>query len=148
MIIVLLNWFYIFFITQLLGFGFCKCLNKFLKRDIPCQLSQNIICGIVIATVYAQFFSLFYKVGLLANLILLILCLITLFQYNKEILSLLKDVKTTAFSWEGCLYLGILILIAFFTSRGPIHADTNMYHAQAIRWYEEYGVVKGLANLQ
>ena len=56
--------------------------------------------------------------------------------------------KTTAFSWEGCLYLGILILIAFFTSRGPIHADTNMYHAQAIRWYEEYGVVTGLANLQ
>ena len=148
MIAVLLNWFYIFFITQLLGFGFGKCLNKFLKRDIPCQLSQNIICGIVIATVYAQFFSLFYKVGLLANLILLILCLITLFQYNKEILSLLKDVKTTAFSWEGILYLGILILIAFFTSRGPIHADTNMYHAQAIRWYEEYGVVTGLANLQ
>ena len=148
MIVVLLNWFYIFFITQLLGFGFYNCLSKFLKRDIPCQLSQNIICGIVISTVYAQFFSLFYKVALIANLILLILCLITLFQYNKEILSLLKAVKTTIFSWEGVLYLGILILIAFFTSRGSIHADTNMYHAQAIRWYEEYGVVKGLANLQ
>lgn len=148
MLMVLLNWLYIFFITLLLGFDFCKFLSKFLQRDIPCQLSQNIICGMVISTVYAQIFSLFYKVGLIANLILLIICLAILFKNRQELFSLLKDVKTTVFSWEGVLYLGILILIAFFTSRGSIHADTNMYHAQAIRWYEEYGIVKGLANLQ
>ena len=28
------------------------------------------------------------------------------------------------------------------------HTDTGIYHAQAIRWYEEYGLVKGLGNLQ
>lgn len=40
------------------------------------------------------------------------------------------------------------MLFAFATSRGQIHTDTSLYHAQAIRWYEEYGVVKGFANLQ
>ena len=28
-----------------------------------------------------------------------------------------------------------------------MHDDTGLYHAQAIRWIEEYGVVPGLANL-
>ena len=30
---------------------------------------------------------------------------------------------------------------------GIIHYDTGLYHAQSIRWIEEYGVVKGLGNL-
>ena len=148
MLVVLLNWFYIFFITQLIGFSFYKCLGKFLKRDITYHLSQNIICGIVISTVYAQFFSLFYKVGMIANLILLLFCVIIILQNKHELISLLKESVKSLFSWEGVLYLGVLLLVAFFTSRGTIHTDTSLYHAQAIRWYEEYGVVKGLANLQ
>ena len=28
-----------------------------------------------------------------------------------------------------------------------MHVDTGLYHAQAIRWIEEYGVVCGLGNL-
>ena len=28
-----------------------------------------------------------------------------------------------------------------------MHVDTGLYHAQAIRWIEEYGVVPGLGNL-
>lgn len=148
MLIVLLNWLYIFFITQLIGLGFYKCLSKFLKRDITCKLSHAVVCGIVITTVYAQFFSIFHKVGLAASLILLILSILVIIFYKKECFILVKQLKNTLFTWEGVLYLGLLLLIAFFTSRGQIHTDTNMYHAQAIRWYEEYGVVKGLANLQ
>ncbi len=41
-----------------------------------------------------------------------------------------------------------MLLIAFFTSRGEFHTDTNIYHAAAIRIYEEYGLVKGIGNLQ
>ena len=148
MITVLLNWLYIFFITQLLGLLFYRFLEKLTKHSIYLSITKNIVCGIVICTVYAQFFSLFHKVGALANLILLIICVIVLFRYKTEVFSLINDLKTTIFSWDGMLYFGIIIVVAFFTSRGAIHADTNMYHAQAIRWYEEYGVVKGLANLQ
>ncbi|MBD5528091.1 MAG: hypothetical protein HDR02_06710 [Lachnospiraceae bacterium] len=41
----------------------------------------------------------------------------------------------------------LFLLWAFFTSRGYIHIDTDLYHAQNIRWIEEYGVVPGLGNL-
>lgn len=45
------------------------------------------------------------------------------------------------------LYAGLTLLFAYGSSRGYMHYDTGLYHAQAIRWIEEYGVVPGLANL-
>lgn len=42
---------------------------------------------------------------------------------------------------------GLFLLWGYFTSRGYIHYDSDLYHAQSIRWIEEYGVVKGLGNL-
>ncbi len=41
----------------------------------------------------------------------------------------------------------LLLLYAYGTSRGYIHYDSDLYHAQSIRWIETYGVVPGLANL-
>lgn len=53
------------------------------------------------------------------------------------------------FVLRGGVFLGcFILLIAFFTSRGEFHTDTNIYHAAAIRLYEEYGVLKGAGNLQ
>ena len=63
MVIVLLNWSYILFITFLTGFCFYKCLNKFVNCNTSYSLSHNIVCGIVVTTIYAQFFSIFHKVN-------------------------------------------------------------------------------------
>ena len=41
----------------------------------------------------------------------------------------------------------LLLLFAYGTSTGIIHYDTSLYHAQSIRWIEEYGAVLGLGNL-
>lgn len=45
------------------------------------------------------------------------------------------------------LLLWIIFATIYYTSGSPTHYDTALYHAQAIRWVEEYGVVKGLGNL-
>ncbi len=49
--------------------------------------------------------------------------------------------------FRGALILGLFLFFAYGTSRGMIHYDTGLYHAQSIRWIEEYGLVKGLGNL-
>ena len=149
MLSVFLNWIYIFFVTQLIGYGFYKCMNRFIySRSIDYNAFHNTVCGIVITTIYAQFFSLFYKVGLTANLILLVLCIFIIFQNHKRIMQYVHFIKAIVFSWEGVLYLSIVLLFAFAASRGIFHTDTNIYHAQAIHWYEEMGIVKGQGNLQ
>ena len=149
MLSVLLNWCYIFFITQLIGLGFYRCVGHVvLHQSINHSISRNTVCGMVITTIFAQFFSLFYKVGLVANLILLVLCILIIFQSKKILSEYTQSIKRTAFTWEGVLYIGVILILAFATSRGLFHTDTNIYHAQAIHWYEEMGVVKGQGNLQ
>lgn len=149
MLSVLLNWLYIFFVTAAVGLGFCQCLNRLIPRlQIGSGLTRDVVCGIVITTVYAQFFSLFHKVGLAANLFLLALCIGIALRCRKTVSAYLSLMKKELLSWDGILYAGVLLLIAFATSRGLFHTDTNIYHAQAIRWYEEMGVVKGLGNFQ
>lgn len=148
MLTVLLNWCYIFIITFLLGIGFFRILEKFHKHNISFKCAHAVVCGVIISTVYAQFFSLIYKVGLIASLILWILCLFIYLWQKATIKTYLIQSFKALISYESALYLVIILFFAFFCSRGTFHSDTKLYHAQAIRWYEEYGVVKGLSNLQ
>lgn len=148
MIAVLLNWFYIFFITFLIGLGFFQLLSLFMKRQFSFSFFSLILCGIAITTVYAQLLSLFCRIGFFANLLLFILCIITIVKNTSLLHSYAVKAKHVFLSWEGLLYICLILFIAFCTSRGTIHTDTSLYHAQSIRWYEEYGVVKGLGNLQ
>lgn len=63
-------------------------------------------------------------------------------------LQCLDKIRSIGISYEGLFYLIFIIFIAFYTSRGDFHTDTGIYHAQAIHYIEEYGVIKGLANIQ
>ncbi len=149
MISVLFNWLYIFIITFLIGLGFFRLLSVFLKRQLSFSFFSLILCGVAVTTVYAQILSLFCKIGLLANLLLVVFGIVTLIIYPRSFYrQYLEKLKNTFFCWNGLLYIGLILFIALCTSRGTIHTDTSLYHAQAVRWYEEYGVVKGLGNLQ
>lgn len=59
--------------------------------------------------------------------------------------------RSKVHGWTGCIQffavIVLFLLFAYGTSRGISHYDTALYHAQSIRWIEEYGVVKGLGNL-
>lgn len=120
------------------------------------------MCGLVCVTVYAQLFSLFAGVGLLANVILCVLCILTILVDKKTFADTVRRffsvrkwaenggraVNPGRFSRLGfCAAAALFLLFAYGTSRGMIHYDTGLYHAQSIRWIEEYGVVKGLGNL-
>lgn len=105
------------------------------------------IAGLVFVTVYAQIFSLFGKVGLSANLLLLLICAVVLLFWRKELKEDIRIKKEGLSLGRAVCYLLLFLLFAYGTSRGIIHYDTGLYHAQSIRWMEEYGVVKGLGNL-
>ena len=120
------------------------------------------MCGLVCVTVYAQFFSLFAGVGSLANVILCVLCALTVLVDKEAFVAAVRRFFAVGkraenggdaagsgrFGWLGfCAAAALFLLFAYGTSRGMIHYDTGLYHAQSIRWIEEYGVVKGLGNL-
>ncbi len=146
MISVLLNWLYILFTTAVMGYGFSKFVSKKLKFNIQ-KFESIVAIGLIMVAVFAQFFSLFYKVGLVANIVLISVCLVILVVYRKDFYKDIKYHFTNTSLTKKIVMLVLIIFWAYFTSRGYAHYDSDLYHAQSIRWIEEYGVVKGLGNL-
>lgn len=119
------------------------------------------IGGLVALTVYAEIYSLFAGVSAGAFLGAMILAALScwyLYTQREGLecgeLSLYR--KRTEHSernanliwvYSAICYGGVIVVCAYLTSRGYMHYDSDLYHAQAIRWIEEYGVVPGLANL-
>ncbi len=146
MLSIVISWIYVLFVTLLLGFGVGGLVQKFFSYKIK-KIDSIAVAGLIIATVYAQFFSLFYKVGLLANMILFVVCLVILLVQRKQIFGAFKEWNKTYSVLQKVFVVFLFVLWAYFTSRGYMHYDSDLYHAQSIRWIEEYGVVPGLGNL-
>ena len=143
MLSVILSWIYIVIICMLIGVGALSLFEK--KRFF---VTGYLVAGVVIITVYVEFFSIFAKIGSVSHVLLLVAALLIGYRKRNVILRLLQTYRPIIFSWEGFFYCCFVLLIAFFTSRGEFHTDTNIYHAAAIRIYEEFGLVKGIGNLQ
>ena len=152
MLSVMVIWIYMFLTTFLIGYGILSLATRYIPYRIR-YADSYLICGLAGVTVYAQFFSLFTQVGLAANLLLCIMAIIIGWFSRHNLGMALRQV------WSGIreqgsgkrgrmfIILFLFLLFAYGTSRGMIHYDTSLYHAQSIRWIEEYGVVKGLGNL-
>lgn len=159
MLSVVIVWFYMMSTTFLLGYGILTGLSSCFGYRIK-RWDSYVFCGLAAATVYAQFFSIFAPVGLTANFILMGICLVSVFfgrkrlredfmrlcvKWRKKTASGRKALMRTVFFLLATVLC--FLLYAYGTSRGILHYDTALYHAQSIRWIEEYGIVKGLGNL-
>lgn len=143
MAIIILSWIYMFLICILIGSGVLG-----LVRNRHFNMILYLVAGIIGITVYAEFFSIFAKVGMVAHVALAAAAIASGCHCRSTLWQLWQKYQPVMFSWEGFFYCSFVILIAFFTSRGEFHTDTNIYHAAMIRIYEEYGLVKGIGNLQ
>ncbi len=147
MLLIFLDWLYILCTAFLLGFAVFRLVERLsgYKQE---NIFEIFFVGLAAATVYAQVFSLFSGVGAAANVILLLFCAAVLILWRKSIAEL---IVFKAFKSSGHIYKVILALLTliwcYCTSRGYMHYDSDLYHAQSIRWIEEYGVVAGLGNI-
>ena len=164
MLSVLLIWIYMTFTCYVIGFSLlseiCDRQGYTVKKEC-----SYLIAGIAAVTVYAQFFSLVHKVAGLANILLLCICGLCIVWKKKQFRehfrtwrmkqkenaqkSLGKSRMPGEYSrfLKPALFLALVLVFTYGTSTGMIHYDTGLYHAQSIRWIEEYGVVPGLGNL-
>ena len=146
MLTVIINWIYILFTLFCLGFGFSQFSGKVLRYSLK-RTDSILLAGLVATTIYSQVFSLFYRVSIEANILLLTVCVVICMIMGRKMAGFLKGI------WQNCslchkvLLLLIFLVWAYFTSRGYMVPDMDLYHGQSIRWIEEYGVVKGLGNL-
>ncbi len=150
MVVVLLSYVYIFLMCLIAGVTIRKALSRFIPvpNEERIGITGIVTTGLVTLTVYAECFSIFYKVGAVCHALMLIILTIGAYKYRKEVSVLLTGVRKRFRSKEGVVCLIIVLISAFYASRGVFHRDTGIYHAQAIRIIEEYGVIKGIGNFQ
>lgn len=145
MISILLNWIYIGMTSFIIGFACLYWLFE-KKQSKEYDVIMCMMAGIVVATVYAQVYSLFQGVSLEASIIYILITIALFFIRKKELKIYFQRRKKQRWYW----YIGsilLIIIMAYGTSRGYMQFDSGLYHAQAIRWIEEYGIVPGLGNL-
>lgn len=146
MLSVFFNWIYIAITAFLMGMRLREIVWRHFQYRVK-DISSILAAGLITITVYAQVFSLFYKVGAVANLILVGMCIPVVATQHQQITGLLCNAWKKNSSARKLVLVISIILWCFCTSRGYMHYDSDLYHAQSIRWIEEYGIVKGLGNI-
>lgn len=150
MISVILIWLYMTVTCYIVGFACIRAISGILLKKGTFRTNRQadyLYAGIGAVTVYSQFCSVFSKVGLGANVVLLLICVLCVLFYHKAYLEEWHTFRLTVTPGKVVVTVLLFLLFAYGTSFGIIHYDTGLYHAQSIRWIEEYGVVPGLGNL-
>ena len=146
MISVLLIFAYLLGTTYLAGFGIWQLLH----HKVKCQtvhVDGYLMTGFVTIVVYAQIYSLFDKVGLRANLLLCAALALLGWCLRRQLREHLRRLRFTITPVRTGVMALLLLLFAYGTSRGILHYDTALYHAQSIHWLESYRIIPGLGNL-
>lgn len=146
MLMILFAWCYFSCTAFLTGFALLAPFEK--KSGYSAgHVTSYIMAGLLALNVYAQYFSLFAGVKLWANVAVIAFCALFAVLLRKKIALFFAEKKRKTGRGRLLLYGFLVLLFAYGSSRGYMHYDTGLYHAQSIRWIEEYGVVPGLANL-
>ena len=145
MILILLSWIYIVFSTINIGFY----TNKKLKLKNSNFVIFSIL-GLFTTTVFASIWAVFGRINIEFHLIFLILNIGIYLRFKNEIQILYKsfflELKALTLSLKIAL-LFIFILILAQCASIPYIIDNESYYIQTIKWINEYGLVKGVANL-
>ena len=159
MISILINWIYMGSLVGIMGMALIQGYLCFMRKVNKCVenpgfgMGHIFFAGILGTTLYAQIFSLFFRVNMEANILLMVLSFIYILWQKTFIAEWLQNWKIKQpISGKGgtaAAIIVILVVIAFsLTAAGTVKLiDTDWYHAQTIHWIEEYGCVKGVANL-
>lgn len=146
MLMVLVQWCYIAATAFVTGFAVLTPFQRKSEWKVR-HVTSCMMAGLLVQNVYAQYFSLFSGVGLWANAGMAVFDVIAVWCCRRELFGFLRERRKQTGKGRMLLYGILVLLFAYGSSRGYMHYDTGLYHAQSIRWIEEYGVVPGLANL-
>ena len=135
-------------IMMTIGTFFCQCF--FGEKDFI-SWDMNLIGGLCCCNIFSQIYSLFSGVGKAAFACLAVIWILIsgyFFYRKRHIYKKWVDLFGTVLNKQSIpAFIMVTIAVVLWTAIVPQHYDTYLYHAQAIHWIEDYGVVPGLGNL-
>lgn len=144
MLFIFLNWIYIFFIVMGVGI----MLNSILHIRI--SLFYTLLTGMFAEMLLIHIYAIWFPINEIFYFLNFLLALTGIIFHKNLIQMQLSSTFSEWKSWRKSIkILGILlsILILMQTATRPFIVDNETYYIQSIKWLNEFGLVKGLANL-
>lgn len=145
MILVLISWLFIFYSFLSFGIGFSNLLKLKVENSI-----FNVQLGMVAQLIFLTTAAFFVNLGFTIFAINLIISIVLHFYFIKDFKFkwniILHDFRQFSI-FSKLIFFVILISSAFKCAQVPFILDNETYYIQTIKWLNEYGFVKGLANL-
>lgn len=145
MLLILISWIYIAFTSINLGVG----LDKLMKSNSD-SLVITTMKGLFASTILASFWGIFGRINIEFHGFLLVLNLILFFKFKTDIKNTYTSFATQFWQFSKSLQLYLLVITLLIIAQCasiPYIIDNETYYIQTIKWLNEYGFVKGLANL-
>ncbi|WPO77383.1 LIC_10190 family membrane protein [Flavobacterium sp. KACC 22761] len=145
MLLIAISWIYILFTTINLGVGFDKIMG--LKNQ---NFVVNSILGLFAVTILASVWAIFGRINIEFHLFLLVLNIFTIAKYHTSIIESYKTFLTELRQLQNILKIVLVIISILIIAQCasiPFVIDNESYYIQTIKWFNEYGFVKGLVNL-
>lgn len=145
MLLVALSWSYIFVTSISLGAFFQK-----LFRIKTSDISITAILGLFAVTILSSSWAFFGRINWEFHIMLVLLNTVLLLRFRREISLLLKDTFEALWALPNGLKTAmalISLLILAQCAAPPYIVDNESYYIQTVKWLNEHGFVKGLANL-
>lgn len=145
MILIILSWLYIFFTALSFGIAFSKVL-----RLQQFEVVITTIIGLFSITLLATVWAFFGPIAIAFHIVLVILSILFWYKniapFTAVLVNALAQIKSLSFPIKILLVISSLLVLAQSATL-PFIIDNESYYIQTIKWLNEYGFVKGLANL-
>ncbi len=145
MLLVFLSWIYILITATNFGILFKK-----LFRIENCHIAVHQVLGLFFYGIITSIFAFFIRINIEFYLLILIINILVILKHKSTLKTYINSSILTFKSFKfqyKLLYLFLFILILAQSSTKPYLLDNESYYIQTIKWLNEFGYVKGLANL-
>ncbi|TBN04695.1 hypothetical protein EYD45_05385 [Hyunsoonleella flava] len=145
MLLILLTWIYIAITCLNFGFVFRK-----LFKITDCHFAIHLVLGLFLYTTLTSFIAFFFRINIEYYIGIFLLTCALYFWFRSDIKRYLKLVLQTLSSLKNsykALYLLLFFVVLAQSATKPYLIDNESYYIQTIKWINEFGYVKGLANL-
>jgi low affinity Fe/Cu permease len=108
------------------------------------------ISGLLFTCFITTVFCLFFRLGLASHILLLIIAVAGAIFFKENVGFIIREniklLKQTPWYFV-VLSIAYLLILAHISSLASSHNDDGLYYSTSIKWLQEYGTVKGLANV-
>lgn len=145
MLLIFISWIYIFITTVNFGILFKKFLS--IKG---CDVVITKILGLFFYCIITCFFAFFIRIHIEYYLFMCCVNIFVIYRYRFDVKAHLKSILSTFNTFKvqyKILFAFLFLIILAQSSTKPYLIDNETYYIQTIKWINEFGYVKGLANV-